>query len=43
MNRMRVKTKRIISKEEVLVSLKFKFICVYISDGAFFPHNPLLS
>ena len=33
MNRMRVKTKRIISEEGVLVSSKFKFICVEISDG----------
>ena len=33
MNGMRVKTKRIISVEGVLVSLKFKFICFYMSDG----------
>ena len=33
MNGMRVKTKRIISMEGVFVSLKFKFICFYMSDG----------
>ena len=33
MNGMRVKTKRIISVEGVLVSLKCKFICFYMSDG----------
>ena len=33
MNGMRVKTKRIISVEGVLVSLTFKFICFYMSDG----------
>ena len=32
MNGMRVKTKRIISVEGVLVSLTFKFICFYMSD-----------
>ena len=33
MNGMRVETKRIISVEGVLVLLKFKFICFYMSDG----------
>ena len=33
MNGMRVETKRIISVEGVLVSLTFKFICFYMSDG----------
>ena len=33
MNGTRVETKRIISVEGVLVSLKFKFICFYMSYG----------
>ena len=43
MNGMRVETKRIISVEGVLVLLKFKFICFYMSYGEILSSLTVLS